>query len=62
MSEGQTMRIAYTTSPERGDTDELLLNLAADLEGRGIRTRGVVQTNIDCPGGGPGYGISQCCR
>lgn len=53
MSEGQTMRIAYTTSPERGDTDELLLNLAADLENRGIRARGVVQTNIDCPSGGP---------
>ena len=47
------MKIAYTMSPDRGDTDERLLKLADRLEARGIRARGVVQTNIDCPGGGP---------
>ncbi len=47
------MRIAYTMSPNRGDTDELLSTLADELATCGIRARGVVQTNIDCPNGGP---------
>lgn len=42
------MRIAYTMSPGRGDTDRLLARLAARLAGAGVGVRGIVQTNTDC--------------
>ncbi len=45
------MKIAYTMSPNPGDTDEVLGRLAARLAKRGLRTCGVVQINTareDC--------------
>ena len=41
------MRIAYTMSPGRGDTDLVLAQLAARLETAGHRTSGVVQINTE---------------
>lgn len=47
------MMIAYTMSPGRGDTDLLLSRFAQVLEGRGLTTCGVVQTNTERPDAGP---------
>lgn len=41
------MKIAYTMSPDRGDTDLLLLNLTRTLAEDGYRTCGTVQINTD---------------
>jgi len=43
------MRIAYTMSPGRGDTDLVLARLAAGLADAGLRTCGVVQINTERP-------------
>jgi hypothetical protein len=43
------MKIAYTMSPSKGDTDQVLAALAARLESRGLHTCGVVQINTDAP-------------
>lgn len=42
------MHIAFTMTPGRGDTDLLLFGLAEELQSKGIRTAGVVQTNTEC--------------
>lgn len=42
------MKIAYTTAPGHGDTDQLLFALAQDLASLGYRTCGTVQINTDC--------------
>lgn len=47
------MPIAYTMAPGRGDVDALLFGLAEALAAQGLRPRGIVQTNTDCPGAGP---------
>lgn len=47
------MRIAYTRSPGRGDTDRVLARLAARLTARGLRLVGTVQINTEQAGGGP---------
>lgn len=44
------MRIASVFSPERGQTDRVLADVAAALLGKGLELAGVVQTNIDRPG------------
>ena len=44
------MRLAYTMSPGRGDTDLLLARFAAALSARGARPCGVVQINSERPG------------
>lgn len=41
------MKIAYTMSPGRGDTDLLMFNLAQMLEQKGWRTCGTVQINTE---------------
>jgi len=41
------MRLAYTMALGRGDTDLLLLGLAADLSARGVRCAGTVQINSE---------------
>ncbi len=46
------MHIAYTTSPGRGETDQLLYSFAEALLKQGRRPVGTVQINTDC--GGPG--------
>ena len=43
----QTMKIAYTMAPGRGDTDLLLQRLADRLAAQGLRTCGAVQINSD---------------
>lgn len=46
------MRIAYTTAPGRGDTDQLLYRVATTLLARGHRPCGTVQINSEtCDGG-----------
>ncbi|MBL4627373.1 MAG: DUF2478 domain-containing protein [Roseicyclus sp.] len=47
------MKIAYTMSPGRGDTDLLLLGLAKSLADQGIRTCGTVQINTERAGDDP---------
>lgn len=42
------MKIAYTMAHGRGELDLLLSDLAERLEKRGLRTRGIVQTNTEC--------------
>jgi len=42
------MRLAYTTSPGRGDMDTVLARVTERLEGRGLRVLGVVQINTAC--------------
>ncbi|CUH53971.1 DUF2478 domain-containing protein [Shimia marina] len=42
------MKIAYTMAHRRGELDLLLSELAARLEQRDIKTRGIVQTNTGC--------------
>lgn len=41
------MKIAYTMSPSRGDTDQVLAHLAKHLVEQGMRACGVVQINTD---------------
>ncbi|WP_298910553.1 DUF2478 domain-containing protein [uncultured Aliiroseovarius sp.] len=47
------MKIAYTMSTGRGDTDELLLELADRLTGYGWRLGGIVQINTERDYDGP---------
>lgn len=47
------MKLAYTTSPGRGDMDLVLARVAERLEGRGLRVLGVVQINSACEGDRP---------
>ena len=47
------MRLAYTISPGRGDTDLVLERLATDLAARGLRCCGVVQINSERADAGP---------
>ncbi len=42
------MKIAYTMAHGRGELDLLLSDLAARLEARGLKARGIVQTNTEC--------------
>lgn len=42
------MKIAYTMSPGRGDTDLLLASLAESLVAKGVRPVGTVQINTEC--------------
>lgn len=42
------MKIAYTMAHGRGELDLLLSDLADRLETRGLKTRGIVQTNTEC--------------
>lgn len=42
------MKIAYTMAHGRGELDLLLSQLAETLRTRGVRTRGIVQTNTGC--------------
>lgn len=42
------MKIAYTMAHGRGELDLLLSELAEQLKLRGVRTRGIVQTNTGC--------------
>lgn len=42
------MHLAYVMTTERGATDRLLSAFAAQLETQGVRTSGIVQTNIEC--------------
>jgi nucleoside-triphosphatase THEP1 len=42
------MKLAYTTSPGRGDMDLVLARVAERLEGQGLRVLGVVQINSAC--------------
>ncbi len=41
------MKIAYIMSPSKGNTDQVLAHLAAQLSTQGLRTCGVVQINTD---------------
>lgn len=43
------MQIAYVTLQGRGRTDELIAEVAARLEGRGLRLAGTVQSNVERP-------------
>ena len=47
------MKIAYTMSRGRGDTDLLLARLAERLLARGCRVSGTVQINTECDADGP---------
>lgn len=47
------MKLAYTMSPARGDTDLVLERLATDLAARGIRCCGIVQINSARADAGP---------
>lgn len=47
------MKIAYTMAPGRGDTDELLLELANRLKSYGWRLGGIVQINTERDYDGP---------
>ncbi|WP_422054891.1 DUF2478 domain-containing protein [Shimia sp.] len=42
------MKIAYTMAHGRGELDLLLSDLAERLDARGLKTRGIVQTNTEC--------------
>lgn len=44
------MRIASVSSPERGQTDIVLAEVATALLGKGLELAGVVQTSTDRPG------------
>jgi hypothetical protein len=50
---GSVMQIAYTRSPDRGDTDLVLARLAARLVANGLRLVGTVQINTEPGGSGP---------
>jgi len=43
------MQIAYVTLQGRGRTDELIAEVAAQLQGRGLRLAGTVQSNVERP-------------
>ena len=47
------MRIAYTMSPGKGDTDLILYSVAQRLAEMGIRAAGTTQINTDRPDAGP---------
>lgn len=47
------MRLAYTMSPGRGDTDLVLQRLATKLAARGVRCCGTVQINSERADAGP---------
>jgi len=47
------MRLAYTMSPGRGDTDLVLQRLATELTARGVRCCGTVQINSERVDTGP---------
>ena len=47
------MKLAYTMSPGRGDTDLVLERLAADITARGLRCCGTVQINSERADAGP---------
>jgi nucleoside-triphosphatase THEP1 len=47
------MKLAYTMSPARGDTDLVLERLATDLAARGVRCCGIVQINSARADAGP---------
>lgn len=42
------MHLAYVMTEERGATDRLLSDLAAELQADGVRLAGIVQTNTEC--------------
>ncbi|MFW8594696.1 DUF2478 domain-containing protein [Cribrihabitans neustonicus] len=42
------MHLSYVMTEERGATDRLLTDLAAELQARGVRLAGIVQTNTEC--------------
>ncbi|MFY0616538.1 MAG: DUF2478 domain-containing protein [Shimia sp.] len=42
------MKIAYTMAHGRGELDLLLADFAERLESRGLKARGIVQTNTGC--------------
>ena len=44
------MRIASVSSPERGQTDKILAEVASALLKNGLELAGAVQTNLDKPG------------
>lgn len=47
MKWGPRMQLAYVMTEDRGGTDRLLTALAERLEAQGIRTSGIVQTNVE---------------
>lgn len=47
------MKIAFTMSPGRGDTDELLFRVAETITKRGFRATGTVQINTERPDAQP---------
>ncbi|MCT4557731.1 MAG: DUF2478 domain-containing protein [Pelagimonas sp.] len=42
------MKIAYTMSPGRGETNVLLASVAKELGARGLRLCGTIQTDTEC--------------
>lgn len=42
------LKIAYTMAHRRGALDLLLSDLATQLQARGLRTRGIIQSNTGC--------------
>lgn len=49
--EGPGMQLAYVTTSDRGETDQLLSSVAAHLLDCGAKLAGVVQTNTECADG-----------
>lgn len=47
------MNLAYTMAPGRGDTDQILLDLARTLAQRGVRCCGIAQINTGREDAGP---------
>lgn len=47
------MKLAYTMSPGRGDTDLVLFKVAGDLANSGLRCSGTVQVNSERSDAGP---------
>lgn len=47
------MKIGYTTTPGKGDMDQLLRSLAGALQARGLTVCGTVQINTECGGDMP---------
>ncbi len=48
MRKADDVKIAYVTSPGRGDLDMILKGFADTLMARGVSVAGVVQVNTDC--------------
>ncbi|MFW8636247.1 DUF2478 domain-containing protein [Cribrihabitans pelagius] len=42
------MHLSYVITEARGATDRLLSDVAAELQSRGVRLAGIVQTNTEC--------------